>query len=548
MRRSHHNNHPHPHKGKKRTNFKGHYQRHSRPYHHRPQRDEDINESSQSELVTESAGFFSEVPRLATDFNPTEESILSDLPHPPTILGLSVLIPVYNEILTIKEVIERIERCGVTLPIEIVVTDDCSTDGTSEILEKMALEGRIQYLRHEKNQGKGAALRACIRRISYDYAIIQDADLEYDSKDYERMLQPLLNGNADVVYGSRFIGGTERRILTFWHSMANSLLTLFSNMLTDMHLTDMETCYKCFKSELLRELYLCSDRFGIEPELTAKIKKMAAVVYEVPISYHGRNFIQGKKIGWRDGVAAFYHMVYFHFSPKISREAGFDRQYAIMRDHRMNRYIYQRIAPFLGHHILEVGSGLGGLAQFLINRKRLILSDKNQSYVRYLQRKFRGIPNIEITQLDVEENSLALYEGLDTILMLNVLEHIREDERILEEAYHLLPVGGRLILMVPLQRGLMSPLDEALGRLGRYETWEIQDMLKRTGFQVESFQQMGRLGTLLWWIAGILLRKKHFSQLSMKLYSWCTPLVRFWDRFFPCPRGLQGIVVGIKIQ
>ena len=384
--------------------------------------------------------------------------------------------------------------------------------------------------------------------IHYPYALIQDADLEYDPKDYEKLLKPLLDERADVVFGSRFIGGDERRILTFWHSMANKVLTLFSNMLTDMHLTDMETCYKCFRSDFLKDIQLVSDRFGFEPEITAKTKKMGAIVYEVPISYHGRNMIQGKKIGWKDGVAALNHMLRFHFSHEISTQKGFDRLYSLLRGKQVNRYLYEKIAPFIGNRVLEIGAGLGGISQFLINREKLLLTDSNDCYVRFLKRKFRGIFNVDVFHCDAENDSFSgLQEGLDTILMMNVLEHLKEDEAPLKKAYEALSESGRIIVMVPLQKNLMCKMDEHLERYGRYEIREIQEMMGRAGFQTEAFYQISRLGTLLWWFAGKLLRKQKFSHLSMKMLSMLTPLIKCWDAFFPWPNGLQGIFVGKKI-
>lgn len=521
---------------------------HSSKFHNRrkgPFRD--TRDSSLSNLVTESLDFYPGQQKITTNPESINEPVPSYLPQSPVQHGLSVIVPVYNEIRTIQTVIERIERCGLTIPIEILVTDDCSTDGTEKILEKLAEEGRIHYKRHPKNRGKGAAIRTCIEMIHYDYALIQDADLEYDPKDYEKLLKPLLDERADVVFGSRFIGGDERRILTFWHSMANKILTLFSNMLTDMHLTDMETCYKCFRSDFLKDICLVSDRFGFEPEITAKIKKMGAVVYEVPISYHGRNMIQGKKIGWKDGVAALNHILRFHFSHRVSSQKGFDRLYSLLRGKRMNRYLYKKISPFLGNRILELGAGLGGISQFLINREKLLLTDSNACYLRFLKRKFRGIPNVEVFHCDAETDPfVGLQEGLDTVLMMNVLEHLKDDETPLKEAFDALPEGGRIIVMVPLQKNLMCKMDEHLERYGRYDIPEIQMMIENAGFRMESFQQISRLGTFLWWFSGKLFGKREFSNISMKLYSMLTPLIRIWDAFFPWPTGLQGIIVGRK--
>jgi len=223
--------------------------------------------------------------------------------HPPTHdCLLSVVIPVYNERATIREVIDRVH--AVDVPKEIIVVDDASTDGTREVLAGLD-PGRVRVLYHERNRGKGAALRTGFQHARGEIVIVQDADLEYDPQEYHGLIRPIQEGKADVVFGSRFLGGHPHRVLLFWHSVANGFLTLLSNMVTNLNLTDMETCYKVFRNDVLKQISIQEDRFGFEPEITAKLARLGCRIYEVGISYDGRGYDEGKKIGLRDALWAF---------------------------------------------------------------------------------------------------------------------------------------------------------------------------------------------------------------------------------------------------
>lgn len=233
-------------------------------------------------------------------------------------LRLSVIMPVYNEKNTIIHAIDRVR--SVPLDLEIIVVDDGSVDGTREVLAELASTGAVHVLiLQERNGGKGSAVRVGIQRATGEVMVIQDADLEYDPHDLPKLLEPIADGRADAVFGSRFLGGPQR-VLYFWHRVGNGLLTLFSNMFTNVNLSDMETCYKMVRADLMRSLPLRCSRFGIEPELAARLAQAGARIYEVPISYSGRTYTEGKKIGWKDGVAAIWHIVVANlFTPRSPR-------------------------------------------------------------------------------------------------------------------------------------------------------------------------------------------------------------------------------------
>src|SRR5438876_8990479 len=376
-------------------------------------------------------------------------------------MKLSILMPVYNE----RTVVERCISGVLTAPLpenmerELVVVDDCSTDGTYNILERLAAAfPQIRLHRHPKNRGKGAAVRTAIEKASGDFSLIQDADLEYDPSEYPRLLRPLLDGHADAVFGSRYLAGEQTRILPFWHSMINKALTLLSNMFCNLNLTDMETCYKVFRTDLLKSIPIRSDRFGFEPEITMKSAKRKLRIYEVPISYHGRTYEEGKKIGWRDGLKALGVIFKFWVIDDLyATPYGRGVLNNLTGTPQYLSWLARVLRPFIGDTVLEVGAGIGNMSARLMGRRlKYVAAEKDPLYLHALGNRFLRTPNVCVRKIDPEcpGDFDGLAETFDTALCVNVLEYVADPAATLENLRKTLKPGGRLIVLVPQGPGL----------------------------------------------------------------------------------------------
>ena len=462
---------------------------------------------------------------------------------------LSVVVPVYNEVGTVSTLLKRV--MAVPLPKEIIVVDDCSTDGTDQVLADFRKAtpdtpaNRFVFLRHERNQGKGAAVRTGVGQITGDVALIQDADLEYDPNEYPRLIQPIVDDIADVVFGSRFVG-SPRRVLMFWHSVGNRLLTLLSNMCTNLNLTDMETCYKIFRADILKRIPIRSNRFGLEPELTAKVAHLRCRIYEMPISYHGRQYSEGKKIGWKDAVSAVWTIVRFTVAPDIGRDdAGFTTLRRVEALKRYNAFLWELMRPFVGRRVLEVGSGTGVLTRFLSTRERLVATDIDPQYVEFLRRMYEGNPNIEVRQLDLAHlaDDGIPRGSVDTVVCSNVLEHIRDDEAALSAIKGVLAPGGRVILIVPALKILYGEIDRAIHHYRRYSRQEIVAKMEGAGLSVEHASFFNVVGVAGWFLNARVLRRRTVPGVQARLNDRLVPLLRLERKLAP-PFGMSLLVVG----
>ncbi|MGC8792234.1 MAG: glycosyltransferase [Bryobacteraceae bacterium] len=467
-------------------------------------------------------------------------------------MKLSILMPVYNE----RTVVERCLAQVLAAPLpenmdrEIIIVDDCSTDGTWAILERLAGQHpEIRLFRHPVNRGKGAAVRTAIQQATGEFCLIQDADLEYDPSEYPRLLRPLLDGHADAVFGSRYRGSDQTRVLPFRHSMINKFLTLVSNVFSNLNLTDMETCYKAFRTDLLKSIPIRSDRFGFEPEIVMKSAKRNFRIYETPISYHGRTYEEGKKIGWKDGLQALATILRFWLIDDLYVEPyGRGLLNNLTGTPQYLSWIARLLRPHVGDTVLEVGAGIGHMTARLMGRRlRYVAGERDPLYLHALNNRFLRTPNVEVRRLDPArpEDFASLGETFDTVLCLNVLEFLEEPWRTVRAAAGVLNPGGALLVLVPQGPSLYCGIDCRLGHQRRFAREDLARMLEAAGLAVEQSWQINRIGALAWKIYGGLLGRQAIHKLTLKIFDKTVWLWRRVDRLMPW-RGLTLIVLARK--
>lgn len=466
----------------------------------------------------------------------------------PTNFSISIIIPVFNERRTIREIVRRVK--DTPYEKEIIIVDDCSTDGTRQILKEFENDPIVRLILLNENRGKGHALRIGLGAATKDLVLIQDADLEYTPEDYETLLRPIELGRADVVYGSRFLHG-ERRVLYFRHSIGNKFLTLLSNIFTDLNLTDIETCYKVFKRPIIQNIELCSDRFGFEPEITAKVAKLGCAVYEVPIRYYGRSYAEGKKIAWRDGIAAIYHIIRFSLSrknfvkdavalrqamiaPPPDPDVGVETLEAFEDAKRYNGWICERVAGHISGRVLEVGSGIGNIVGELLSAEKvtsIVATDISDSSLSTLRDRFGWDSRLttEVWNAEQPPSPSLLAEKFDTIISSNVLEHINDHETALKHIRELLKPSGTLIILVPAHAALYSGLDEDLGHFRRYSRAELMRVHDAAGFEVHKVIDHNFVGAIGWWWAGKVRKRRTLRASDTKTFDKLVPALKVID-------------------
>jgi 2-polyprenyl-3-methyl-5-hydroxy-6-metoxy-1,4-benzoquinol methylase len=464
--------------------------------------------------------------------------------------SLSVIVAVYNEQYLVGASLSRLRVLGespLLHSIQIIVVDDGSKDRSASALREFQAALQLDpwgakfewvFLRHPANRGKAAAIRTGLERAAGELTVFHDSDLEYHPADLLKMIPLFSEESADAVYGSRFLASDYRRVLFFRHSVGNQFLTFLCNLFSDLNLTDTETCYKMVRTSLLRSIPLRSERFGIEVELTLKLAKRAARIFEVPIKYSGRTYQEGKKIGWKDGFHALACILKFAISDQVyaADQYGSEILGRLNRAPKFTRWMADRLQPYVGDKVLEIGAGIGNMTMNFVPREVYWVSDVNPLYLDHLEKLCETRPYLRVCRTDASAAD-SYPQGLqfDTVICLNVVEHLEDDLGALRNIRDALQVNGRAIVLVPNAPRLYSTLDEVLGHFRRYTPQQLADTGARAGLHLETMLSFNRAGVLAWWLNGKVLHRRSFSLFQVKLLNSLTPLFRRIDSWLPLP-------------
>ena len=463
---------------------------------------------------------------------------------------LSVIVPSYNEQYLIEaslQALSVLDESPRLTGITVIVVDDCSTDGTAEATHRFQAQLASSqnfkkcnwvWLRHEKNMGKGAAIRSALAHVDTHLVVIHDADLEYHPRDLLQMVDLFLYEDADAVFGSRFMPGGYKRALFFRHALGNKLLTLLCDLVCDLNLTDMETCYKMVRADLLKSIPLTSSTFDIEPELCIKLAKRGSRIFEVPISYSGRTYAEGKKINWKDGVRALWAIGRYAASDKIYAADGHGGEILLRlnRAPRFSRWMADVIRPYVGSRVLELGAGIGNLTTHLVPRAAYWATDINPEYLDNLERLRANRPYLRVAHVDATAAAtFPTEQSFDTVIFLNVLEHLADDASALRNVYAALENGGTAVVLVPCGPKLFGTLDEVLGHFRRYTEEQVVAVGQAAGFKVERVLGFNRPGVVAWWMNGRVLRRRTFGLGQIRILNLLTPVFRRIDPWIPLP-------------
>src|SRR5277367_2329128 len=467
-----------------------------------------------------------------------------------TSTSLAVIVPAYNEQYLVETSLGRLKvlrESPLLHAVQVIVVDDGSKDGTAEAIARFraAVEAdgddeklRWVWLRHDQNQGKGAAIRTGLSRVDTELVVIHDADLEYHPRDLLQMVELFLYEDADAVFGSRFMSGGYKRALLFRHALGNKFLTFLCDVVSDLNLTDMETCYKMVRADLLKSIPLKSATFDVEPELAIKLAKRGARIFEVPISYSGRTYAEGKKIGWKDGVRALWAILKYAVSDEIYAADGHGSEILLRlnRAPRFTKWMADVIKPYLGNRVLEIGAGIGNMTINLIPRTVYWATDINPEYLDHLEDMQSTRPYLHVAYTNgMTGDSFPVGQAFDTVVCLNVVEHLSDDLGALQNIFNALGESGRAIILVPNGPELTGSLDGVLGHCRRYTPEQLIALGAQAGFHVEKLLKFNRAGTPAWWLNGKILRRTTFGTFQIRLLNVLTPIFRQVDALLPFP-------------
>jgi glycosyltransferase involved in cell wall biosynthesis len=472
----------------------------------------------------------------------------------PTGFSLSVLVPVYNERHLVETSLRRVLALDHELikRLEVIVVDDHSTDGSWNILQRLAAEDdRIVLLRHDRNQGKGAGIRTALSRATGAISIVHDADLEYNPADIPSLLVPFAQEGADAVFGSRYLPSIYHRALMYRHTLINKVLTILGNWFSDLNLSDIETGYKAVSTDLLKSIPIRSNDFRFEVEIAFKLAKRRARIFEAPIRYSPRSYQEGKKISAKDGVLALLAMLRFWLIDDAyhGNENGAATLDRIESTRRLNLWIGNTLRPYVGDRVLEISAGIGNITNQFIPRDYYVAADTDPNHLRYLRAYALGKPYLEVSNVNLirEEDFVELEGQFDTVLALNALESAADEQIALRNIRSALSPGGKAIFLVAAHPRLYNSMDRALGNHKRYVSEKLRQALELAGFRVEKFFDFNRFSVPLWWFNGKVLRRKSFSRLQRKLINMAVSAANLVDRLLPW-QGLNLVVVVSKEQ
>lgn len=421
---------------------------------------------------------------------------------------------------------------------EIIVVDDGSTDGCDHIVQAAAERhpGIIRLFRHQRNLGKGAAIRTAVGNARGQYCLIQDADLEYDPNQYGRLLEPLLNGQADAVYGSRFMIVPGRRVLYHWAARGDRKITKVCNRIGDLDLTDAGTGYKAFRTAVLAETPLYSDGFAFEVEITIKLAKKGSRIVEVPVTYNRRAREEGRKLCRRD--AFFMRLAAWRYAATgdLYKDSGARTLHALTAAPRFNQWMADTIRPWVGKRVLEIGSGIGNLTSVLIQgRDDYMATDVNPEHMGRLRQRLMHRTNLRQKYCDLTAaKDFASFQGqMDTVICLNVLEHVEDDHGGLANIFSALAPGGHAIVLVPEGQSVYGAIDEALGHVRRYSEEELSSKMKQAGFHLEHMLKFNRVSRPAWFVSGRIIKRDSLDWNQMRIYDRMVWLWRIIDRWLP---------------